>query len=59
MAKATGGGAGSGGRRGGGAVGGLGGVFRVEVDGHGDGFADGLVIDVTSATTLTRADFLF
>jgi Ca2+-binding RTX toxin-like protein len=37
----------------------LGGVFRVEVDGNGDGFADGLVIDVTSATALTSADFLF
>lgn len=37
----------------------LGGTYRVEVDSNGDGIADGLVIDVTSATALTTADFLF
>jgi Ca2+-binding RTX toxin-like protein len=37
----------------------LGGSYRVEVDSNGDGIADGFVIDVTSATALTAADFLF
>ena len=37
----------------------LGGTYRVGVDSNGDGRADGLVIDVTSATALTAADLLF
>lgn len=35
------------------------GVSRVEMDTNGDGIADGLVIDVTSASALTTGDFLF
>ena len=37
----------------------LGGTYRVEVDSNGEGIADGLVIDVTSAVALTTTDFLF